>query len=177
MKISYHVMSAPAPLGLIFLALTERGLRYAEFMDRKSIKRIIASHDADSPGATWEASLLKLKPVVDQFEAYFCGALANFELPLDPVGSPFQIDAWNALRSIPFGETRTYGEIARRIGAPGSARAVGRACATNQAAGVIPCHRAVGASGGLTGYRWGVARKERLLAAERLAEERRRSNT
>ena len=69
-------------------------------------------------------------------------------------------------------QTRTYGEIARRIGAPGSARAVGRACATNQAAGVIPCHRAVGSSGGLTGYRWGVARKERLLA-----DERRRSST
>ena len=69
------------------------------------------------------------------------------------------------------GETRTYGEIARRIGAPGSARAVGRACATNQAAGVIPCHRAVGASGALTGYRWGVARKERLLADERRAQQ------
>ena len=70
-----------------------------------------------------------------------------------------------------------YGEIARRIGAPGSALAVGRACATNQAAGVIPCHRAVGSNGALTGYRWGVARKERLLAAERLEEGRRRSNT
>ena len=78
---------------------------------------------------------------------------------------------WKALTEIPAGETRTYGEIARQIGEPKSARAVGRACATNQAAVVIPCHRAVGSSGALTGYRWGVARKERLLA-----EERRRSS-
>ena len=71
------------------------------------------------------------------------------------------------MTEIPAGETRTYGEIAKRIGEPTAARAVGRACATNRAAGVIPCHRAVGANGALNGYRWGVARKERLLAGER----------
>ncbi len=92
-------------------------------------------------------------------------------MPLDIVGTAFQWKVWKALTEIPAGETRTYGEIARRIGEPKSARAVGRACATNQAAVVIPCHRAVGASGALTGYRWGVARKERLLG-----EERRRSS-
>ncbi len=74
---------------------------------------------------------------------------------------------WKALTEIPPGETRTYGEIAKRIGEPTAARAVGRACATNQAAGVIPCHRAVGSNGALNGYRWGVARKEQLLAGER----------
>ena len=94
------------------------------------------------------------------------------DAPLDIVGTAFQWKVWKALTEIPAGQTRTYGEIARRIGSPGSARAVGRACATNQAAIVIPCHRAVGASGALTGYRWGVARKERLLA-----DERRRSST
>src|SRR5262245_16044886 len=125
MKIAYHVMSAPTPLGLLFVAVTERGLRYVEFMDRKSIKRVIASHEAENPGAVWEASLLKLKPIVDQFEAYFCGALTRFEVPLDPAGSQFQLDTWNALRSIPFGETRTYGEIARMLGQPRAARAVG----------------------------------------------------
>jgi len=99
-------------------------------------------------------------------------ALDAPDVPLDIVGTAFQWKVWKALTEIPAGQTRTYGEIARRIGAPKSARAVGRACATNQASGVIPCHRAVGSTGALTGYRWGVARKERLLA-----DERRRSST
>ena len=94
-------------------------------------------------------------------------ALDAPDVPLDIVGTAFQWKVWKALTEIPPGETRTYGEIAKRIGAPTAARAVGRACATNQAAGVIPCHRAVGSNGALTGYRWGVARKERLLATER----------
>lgn len=104
-------------------------------------------------------------------------ALDAADVPLDIVGTAFQWKVWKELTRIPPGQTLTYGEIARRIGEPQAARAVGRACATNQAAVVIPCHRAVGADGRLTGYRWGVARKERLLAAERLAEGRRRSST
>jgi O-6-methylguanine DNA methyltransferase len=166
MKIVYHVMSAPPPIGLIFLAATERGLRYAEFMDRRSIKRIIASHAADNPGATWEASLLQLKPVVDQFESYFCGALTRFDIPLDPVGSPFQLEAWNALNSIPFGETRTYGEIARAIGQPRAARAVGLANHDNPIVIIVPCHRVIGADGSLTGYGGGMQRKRWLLRLE-----------
>jgi AraC family transcriptional regulator of adaptative response/methylated-DNA-[protein]-cysteine methyltransferase len=104
-------------------------------------------------------------------------ALDAADVPLDIVGTAFQWKVWKELTRIPPGETRTYGEIARRIGEPGAARAVGRACATNQAAGVIPCHRAVGARGALSGYRWGLARKERLLSDERVAEGRRRSST
>ena len=159
-------MSAPAPLGLIFLAATERGLRYAEFMDRRSIKRIIASHDAENPGAIWEASLLRLKGVVDQFESYFCGALTHFELPLDPVGSPFQREAWNALNAIPYGETRTYGEIAKAIGQPRAARAVGLANHDNPIVIIVPCHRVVGSDGSLTGYGGGLQRKRWLLRHE-----------
>jgi methylated-DNA-[protein]-cysteine S-methyltransferase len=165
-KLAYHVMSAPAPLGLIFLAVTERGLRYVEFMDRKSIKRVIASHEADAPGATWEASLLTLKPVVDQFEAYFCGARTRFEIPLDPVGSEFQRATWNALRAIPYGETRTYGDIARAIGQPRAARAIGLANHDNPIAIIVPCHRVIGADGSLTGYGGGLPRKRWLLRHE-----------
>ncbi|HMJ99890.1 MAG TPA: methylated-DNA--[protein]-cysteine S-methyltransferase, partial [Reyranella sp.] len=99
-------------------------------------------------------------------------ALDAADVPLDIVGTAFQWKVWKALTEIPPGQTRSYGEIARTIGEPTAARAVGRACATNQAAVVIPCHRAVGARGSLNGYRWGVARKERLLA-----DERRRSST
>ena len=101
----------------------------------------------------------------------FTSSLAKLA-SIDVRATAFQWKVWKALTEIPAGQTQTYGEIARRIGEPTAARAVGRACATNQAAVVIPCHRAVGASGALTGYRWGVARKERLLA-----EERRRSST
>ena len=165
-KIAYHVMSAPAPLGLIFVAATDRGLRYAEFMDRRSIKRIIASHDAENPGATWEASLLKLKPVVDQFESYFCGTITRFEVPLDPVGSEFQLESWKALVAIPYGETRTYGEIARAIGQPRAARAVGLANHDNPIVIIVPCHRVVGADGSLTGYGGGLQRKRWLLRHE-----------
>jgi AraC family transcriptional regulator of adaptative response/methylated-DNA-[protein]-cysteine methyltransferase len=94
-------------------------------------------------------------------------AIDATDVPLDIVGTAFQWRVWKALTEIPAGETATYGEIARRIGEPGAARAVGRACATNPVALVVPCHRAVGSSGALTGYRWGVERKKRILAAEK----------
>jgi len=81
-------------------------------------------------------------------------------------GTAFQQQVWKALRRIPYGQTKTYGEIAKQIGKPNAARAVGRACATNHVPIVIPCHRVVGNSGDLTGYRWGVSRKEKLLAQE-----------
>ena len=135
-------------------------------MDRKSIKRMIASHADTLPGAVWEPSLLALKPVVDQFEAYFCGTRTEFEIPLDPVGTDFQRAVWKALVKIPFGETRTYGEIAHTIGQPRAARAVGLANNQNPIAIVVPCHRVIGANGSLTGYGGGIQRKRWLLQHE-----------
>jgi AraC family transcriptional regulator, regulatory protein of adaptative response / methylated-DNA-[protein]-cysteine methyltransferase len=88
-------------------------------------------------------------------------------LPLDLRGTAFQLRVWQALRAIPRGETRTYSQLAREMGIPKSTRAVARACATNRVALVVPCHRVVGVSGSLTGYRWGVERKKQLLEAER----------
>jgi len=88
------------------------------------------------------------------------------ELALDVRASAFQARVWQALRAIPAGETRTYGDIAESLGAPGAARAVARACATNPVSVVVPCHRVVRRDGGLGGYRWGLARKQRLLARE-----------
>jgi len=85
---------------------------------------------------------------------------------LDLRGTVFQLRVWQALRQIPRGETRTYSQLAREMGMPKSTRAVARACATNRVAVVVPCHRVVGVSGSLTGYRWGVERKRQLLAAE-----------
>jgi AraC family transcriptional regulator of adaptative response/methylated-DNA-[protein]-cysteine methyltransferase len=83
------------------------------------------------------------------------------------VATAFQLRVWELLCSIPYGETRTYSEMARELGSPRAARAVGRACATNPVSLVIPCHRAIRADGGLGGYRWGLDRKERLLSQER----------
>lgn len=103
-----------------------------------------------------------------QLEAYFAGRLENFEIPLAPVGSAFERRVWDALVAIPFGETKTYGDIARTLGA--APRAVGHACATNPIPILIPCHRVVGANGRLTGYsgQGGIATKQRLLEHEGL---------
>lgn len=164
MRFAYHVMSSP--LGLLFLARTERGLKYLEFMDRKSIKRMIARHATQHPDATWEPSLLENKPMVEQLEGYFCGALQAFDLPLDPEGTDFQLAVWKELLRIPYGETRTYGQIGKAIGQPRAARAVGLANNQNPLAIVVPCHRVIGANKSLTGYGGGLPRKRWLLQHE-----------
>jgi methylated-DNA-[protein]-cysteine S-methyltransferase len=103
----------------------------------------------------------------EQVGEYFSGARRDFALGLAPTGSPFQRRVWRALEEIPYGETRSYGEIARRLGT--SARAVGRANATNPITLIVPCHRVIGADGTLTGYAFGEDLKRRLLAHEAAA--------
>jgi methylated-DNA-[protein]-cysteine S-methyltransferase len=101
-----------------------------------------------------------------QLEAYFAGERTAFDLPLAPAGTPFDRRVWELVSAIPHGRTATYGELAARLGAPGSARAVGAANGRNPIAIVIPCHRVIGARGALTGYAYGVDRKAALLALE-----------
>ncbi len=101
-----------------------------------------------------------------QLAAYFDRALTVFDLPLHPRGTSFQQRVWNALLAIPYGATISYGELARRIGQPGAARAVGLANGRNPIALIIPCHRVIGATGRLTGYGGGLARKQALLDFE-----------
>jgi methylated-DNA-[protein]-cysteine S-methyltransferase len=102
-----------------------------------------------------------------QLAAYFAGRLTRFDLPLDPDGTPFQRAVWESLRAIPYGETRTYGELAHELGLGGrAARAVGLANGRNPVPIVVPCHRVVGAGGRLTGYGGGLARKRALLDLE-----------
>jgi AraC family transcriptional regulator of adaptative response/methylated-DNA-[protein]-cysteine methyltransferase len=95
------------------------------------------------------------------------GTVTDTSLALDLRGTAFQLRVWQALRAIPRGETRTYSELAREMGEPKATRAVARACALNRVSMVVPCHRVVGVSGSLTGYRWGVERKRALLDAEK----------
>ncbi|GGV05649.1 methylated-DNA--protein-cysteine methyltransferase [Streptomyces litmocidini] len=103
---------------------------------------------------------------IRQLDAYFAGELTEFELPLKLIGTPFQLRVWEQLLRIPYGETRTYGELAEELGSPGASRAVGLANGKNPVSIIVPCHRVVGAGGGLTGYGGGLDRKQRLLAFE-----------
>ncbi len=104
--------------------------------------------------------------VVAQLAEYFARTRTSFELPLEPHGTDFQRAVWHALAEIPYGETRTYAEIARAIGRPAAIRAVGAANGQNPLSIVVPCHRVVGADGSLTGYAGGLANKRRLLEVE-----------
>ena len=108
-----------------------------------------------------------LPAVVEQLDAYFAGERTVFDLPLRLDGTPFQRAVWAALREIPYGETTTYGELARRLGRPSASRAVGMANGRNPVGVIVPCHRVVGAAGDLTGYGGGLDRKRRLLDHER----------
>ncbi|MFG3027439.1 methylated-DNA--[protein]-cysteine S-methyltransferase [Streptomyces sp. NPDC048253] len=102
----------------------------------------------------------------EQLEAYFAGELKEFSLELRLHGTPFQRSVWDGLRKIPYGETRTYGELAEALGNPTASRAVGLANGRNPIGIIVPCHRVIGAGGGLTGYGGGLDRKRRLLDFE-----------
>lgn len=117
--------------------------------------------------ADWLPDDQAFPEAVDQLGEYFAGERTDFELELSMAGSEFQRRVWRALTTIPYGETRSYGEIAVQIGAPGSARAVGLANGRNPIAIIVPCHRVIGASGGLTGYGGGLDRKRSLLELEK----------
>ena len=101
-----------------------------------------------------------------QLADYFAGSRTTFELPIAPQGTEFQKTVWRHLTRIPFGKTKTYGDLARTLGSPGGSRAVGAACGKNPLAIVVPCHRVVGANGALTGFGGGLETKAELLALE-----------
>ncbi|MCX5386527.1 methylated-DNA--[protein]-cysteine S-methyltransferase [Streptomyces sp. NBC_00083] len=105
--------------------------------------------------------------VIRQLRAYFAGELTRFELDLAMLGTPFQQRVWRELQRIPYGETRSYGELAEALGSPKASRAVGLANGRNPVGIIVPCHRVIGANGSLTGYGGGLDRKQRLLAFER----------
>jgi AraC family transcriptional regulator of adaptative response/methylated-DNA-[protein]-cysteine methyltransferase len=161
--------SAPSPFGRVIVGATERGLCWLSLAG--SAAEAEAGLRAEFPAAELrsDASLSRLVDAALQMVRDGSDLSGNRGLPgaLDLRGTVFQLRVWQALRQIPRGETRSYSEVARELGEPNATRAVARACAMNRVALVVPCHRVVGASGSLTGYRWGVERKRKLLEAER----------
>jgi methylated-DNA-[protein]-cysteine S-methyltransferase len=145
------------PVGRLRLSGDEEGLRGISFQNRFRPVEI-----AEDP----EQAREPLREVIAQLEAYFAGERRGFDLPLAPEGTPFQREVWSALLAIPYGETVSYGELARRLGRPNASRAVGAANGRNPIPIIIPCHRVIGADGSLTGFGGGLAIKRRLLELE-----------
>jgi methylated-DNA-[protein]-cysteine S-methyltransferase len=147
-----------SPTGRLLLAADEVGLRFILFADGR---------EPATPRPNWREDAAPLRETIRQLRAFFAGKLREFDLPLAPEGPAFHGRVWRELCNIPYGETISYGELARRIGSPNAFRAVGRANGANPIAIVIPCHRVIGSNGKLTGYGGGLPRKELLLALER----------
>lgn len=156
---------AECALGRVLIAGTARGLCAIFLGDRDEDLR--ADLEARFPSARLIAADEAMAGCVAETLRYIEWPEALFKLPLDIQGTAFQQKVWAALRDIPFGETATYAQIAREIGAPSATRAVASACGANPVAVAVPCHRVVRADGGMGGYRWGVARKQALLGRER----------
>ncbi len=152
------------PIGRLVVIASRRGLLRIDFAVGED-SRGISPKGVRTAGANKEARQ-HLAAAVRQLRDYFVGRRSTFDLPLDLTGTPYQQRVWRALQHVPFGRTLSYGELATRLGTPRSARAVGRACATNPVPVVVPCHRVVGGDGALHGYDGGLWRKQRLLELE-----------
>ncbi len=147
-----------SPLGRLLLVADAAGLRAIEFAGPQQAALIQPD---------WRLGSECLEAPLVQLRAYFAGELRDFELALAPHGTPFRLRVWSELARIPYAQTISYGELARRIGKPQASRAVGAANGANPLPIVVPCHRVIGADGSLTGYGGGVWIKEWLLAHER----------
>jgi AraC family transcriptional regulator of adaptative response/methylated-DNA-[protein]-cysteine methyltransferase len=158
-----HAIAASA-LGLVLVAATAAGVRFVLLGDDADALR--AELRARLPLATLAEGDERLQALASRVAACVDGAGDAGAVPLDARGTEFQRRVWDALREIPPGATTTYAELARRVGRPAAVRAVAGACAANPMAVLVPCHRVVRADGGLSGYRWGVERKRRLLERE-----------
>jgi AraC family transcriptional regulator of adaptative response/methylated-DNA-[protein]-cysteine methyltransferase len=162
-RIRYTVTDCP--LGRLLLAATERGVCALSLGSQdRPLEEFLSG---EYPSATIERDDQSLQPFVAEIVRHLAGQQPHLDLPIDVQATAFQWRVWQELQAIPYGSTRSYAEIARRIKQPKAVRAVARACATNPVAVVIPCHRVVRSDGGLGGYRWGIERKEKLLEQEK----------
>lgn len=162
------------PLGPMLAAASERGICLLEFVERRMLEKQLAVVERRI-GTIEVGDAPVLAELAAQLDEYFCGERTTFDVPIDAPGTPFQERVWAELRRIPTGQTRSYAEVARAVGAPAAARAVARANGMNRVAIAIPCHRVIGTDGALTGYAGGLHRKERLLRLEGALDQRLRS--
>ncbi len=153
--VSYTTMKSP--IGPLLLAGDEDGLRLVHFAFGRRPK---------SPQPDWVENNAPFREVIRQLGAYFDGKLKDFDLPVVLEGTVFQLLVWRNLQRIPYGETVSYGQLARRIGSPEAARAVGLANGSNPIPIIVPCHRVIGSNGDLTGFGGGLAVKKKLLELE-----------
>ena len=160
-----------SPIGRLLVARDEIAVRHLTIPDRDPSQPDSPRRGAARPfrpGSDWVHDDAGLAREIEELEAYFAGELRKFEMTVEPRGTPFQRKVWAELACIPYGETWSYGELARRsVGRTGAARAVGAANGANPIAIVLPCHRVIGADGSLVGYGGGLIRKTMLLAHER----------
>lgn len=157
----------PTPLGPMLAGATEEALCLLEFAERRMLETQLRRIGRQLGAVLVPGETELTRETARQLDAYFARDLSEFSLPLATTGTPFQEEVWAQLRTIPYGETRSYGEQARLIGRPEAVRAVARANGDNRIAIVIPCHRVIGSDGKLTGYGGGLWRKKRLLELER----------
>ena len=150
-----------SPVGLLTLAGRDGTLTH--------LRMVGQTHEPNRAG--WERDNDAFPDAVEQLGAYFAGDLTTFDVDLELAGTRFQRRVWAALQTIPYGQTRSYGEIATQVSAPGAFRAVGLANGRNPIGIIVPCHRVIGASGSLTGYGGGLDRKKALLDLEKSREQ------
>jgi AraC family transcriptional regulator of adaptative response/methylated-DNA-[protein]-cysteine methyltransferase len=166
-RITY--VSFETPLGLLMAGATDRGLCFVQFGDSRG--ELEAQLHAEYPNATFEPMREPHDPQftawVEALRAHLRGEQPHLDLPADIRATAFQLRVWNYLQNIPYGEVRSYTEVAQGIGQPTAARAVAHACASNVLAIVIPCHRVIRGTGELGGYKWGLPRKRALIDRER----------
>jgi len=165
-----HSTLYSSPVGPLFLAASGRGLVALEFDQRLPGQQTIRPNPrdlrAESKSLRFEPSDTALRPYVSELKEYFAGARRQFSFPLDMRGTEFQLACWRALLEIPYGETRTYADIARAVNRPQGFRAVGMANNRNPIAIVVPCHRVIASDGTLCGYGGGLDIKRKLLQLE-----------
>jgi AraC family transcriptional regulator, regulatory protein of adaptative response / methylated-DNA-[protein]-cysteine methyltransferase len=165
MKIAYTIVNCP--LGRMLLAATDRGISALTLGDSDSM--LEAALVAEYSQAEIHRDDARFTRWTQMLERHLKGVAPRLDLPLDVQATAFQRRVWKELQKIPYGETRTYTQVARAIGKPRAIRAVARACATNPVSVIVPCHRVIREDGSLAGYRWGLQRKEALQKLERNA--------
>ena len=162
----------PTPLGEMLAVASARGLCLLEFVGQGGVQRDLAKIEAARGGPVQPGGSAVLAQAAQELAEYFAGQRQCFGVPLDLVGTPFQLSAWQALLAIPYGQTRSYAEQARAIARPSATRAVAAANGQNKVSIIVPCHRVIGSDGSLTGFGGGLPRKRALLALEGGATQR-----